>query len=495
MQITIILGIFLALLVGEILSGTGEEGPAKWLSNFTGPQSAVLITGLTLLTWSLMRVVSRQVVAKLKRTEWPQPAVLRLPGRVDLLLRATVLGAFAVQLTVGGWAHLICGRWRLQRFILLDEILLILPFLVLILLQWNCFYPVNRFVREYVMTGQLAEGLAARPVWRRSQYMSFNIRGGLLIILVPLLLILAWKDIVDEVVNRWFFETAASSWWPGAITFAGAVMIFMLAPLLLRFIWKTRTLPSGPLRERLEAFCGRLNLKYRDILLWDTYSAVANAAVMGLLKPVRYVLLSDALIENMSDEQIEAVFGHEAGHVRHHHIIFLVLYMFGGISIVFLLLDLMALALSAVFKENELQWPVGEWLLYGWFLALLVGWMIMFGWVSRRFERQADVHAAGVIDSADDIDQDDSDKLSSRGAMVMGKALMRIAILNGMSMDARSWRHSSIASRAEFLRQLAEQEGALARFMRLVLVTKIMILAAVVVGGGLWLIGLLVDSG
>ena len=125
MQITIILGIFLALLVGEILSGTGEEGPAKWLSNFTGPQSAVLITGLTLLTWSLMRVVSRQVVAKLKRTEWPQPAVLRLPGRVDLLLRAPVLGAFAVQVPVGGWAHLICGRWRLQRFILLDEILVV----------------------------------------------------------------------------------------------------------------------------------------------------------------------------------------------------------------------------------------------------------------------------------------------------------------------------------------------------------------------------------
>jgi len=51
-----------------------------------------------------------------------------------------------------------------------------------------------------------------------------------------------------------------------------------------------------------------------------------------------------------------------------------------------------------------------------------------------------------------------------------------------MSMDARSWRHSSIASRAEFLRQLAEQEGALTRFRRLVLVTKITIIAAIVVG-------------
>lgn len=102
MQITIILGIFLALSVGELLNVTGEEGPAKWLSNFTGPQSAVFITGLTLLTWSLMRVVSGQVVSKLKRTEWPQPAVLLLPGRVDLLMRVVILGVFALQLTEGG---------------------------------------------------------------------------------------------------------------------------------------------------------------------------------------------------------------------------------------------------------------------------------------------------------------------------------------------------------------------------------------------------------
>ena len=48
----------------------------------------------------------------------------------------------------------------------------------------------------------------------------------------------------------------------------------------------------------------------------------------------------------------------------------------------------------------------------------------------------------------------------------------------------RSWRHSSIASRAAFLRQLAEQEGALNRFMRLVQITKLMIVVGIIIGVG-----------
>ena len=37
------------------------------------------------------------------------------------------------------------------------------------------------------------------------------------------------------------------------------------------------------------------------------------------LPHVRYILLSDLLLERMDDEQIEAVFAHEVGHVVHRH--------------------------------------------------------------------------------------------------------------------------------------------------------------------------------
>jgi len=491
-QLNIILGILMALFAGEVMIGPGWSEQRIWMSRMGGMQSVALVTGMLLLMWAFMRVVSRQVVLKLEATELPHPKALRLPGRVDLLMRIIILCAFGLQLTAGGWAHLICLEWRLQRIVLLDEMFLMLPFVVMILMNWYCFYPVNRFVREYVVTGQLADGLSARPVWSRSQYMSFHIRGSLLIVLVLLLLIYGWRDVVDKVMNRWFYDSMKATWWDEMIIFIGSATVFLVAPLLLRFIWKTRTLPAGPLRERLEGFCQRIRLNYREILLWDTYSAVANAAVMGLLKPVRYVLLSDALIENMSDDQIEAVFGHEAGHVRHHHILFLVLFMMGGIFLMMLLSELLVYGLEGIIGGAETWNPVYMWLLYGWSLMWMVVWVLVFGWVSRRFERQADVHAAQTVGQGKDHDGDNNNRLSARGAWIMETALIRIALLNGMSIDARSWRHSSIASRAAFLRQLAEQDGALNRFMRLVQYIKLLIIVGIVIGvGGIYILDLM----
>ena len=48
------------------------------------------------------------------------------------------------------------------------------------------------------------------------------------------------------------------------------------------------------------------------------------------------------------------------------------------------------------------------------------------------------------------------------------EALERIAILNGIAPKARSWRHSSIASRAAFLRALADDPARVQRFQRMV---------------------------
>ncbi|MCP4708307.1 MAG: M48 family metalloprotease [Planctomycetes bacterium] len=478
----------MALFAGEVMIGPGWSQLRHWMSRMGQMQSVALVTGMIFLMWAFMRVVSQQVVLKLEATELPHPKALRLPGRVDLLMRIIILCAFGLQLTAGGWANLVCLEWRLQRIVLLDEIILMLPFVVMILMNWYCFYPVNRFVREYVVTGQLADGLSARPVWRRSQYMSFNIRGSLLIVLVLLLLIYGWRDVVDIVMNRWFSETMKTTWWDEGIIFAGSATIFILAPLLLRFIWKTRTLPAGPLRERLEGFCRRIRLNYREILLWDTYSAVANAAVMGLIKPVRYVLLSDALIENMGDDQIEAVFGHEAGHVRHHHILFLLLYMGAGIAFMGLLIQLLFIGCVEVFGSEETWSWYYTWIIGGFSTVLFLAWILMFGWVSRRFERQADVHAAQTVGQGKDHNEDNNSRLSTSGAWIMETALIRIAQLNGMSIDARSWRHSSIASRAAFLRQLAEQDGALDRFMRLVQLIKVMIIVCGVIDVGGWII-------
>ena len=471
MQITVILAVLMAMLTADRLS----DGQSLWPGLIVpdAHQSVAFTAGIILLVWSLMRLAVRHLIGRLGRGG-TQPSVLRLPGRVDLIMRIAVLLSFAIILTVGGWAHTVCVSWPLADLVLVDEVALLLPFIVLHLLKLHSFYPVNRFIKEYIVAGQLAEGLSARPVWSLGQYISFNLRSGLLIVLVPLGLIIAVRDTAALINRHWFVGSQLADRIGEIVIAASAISIFLLAPLLLRRIWLTRPLVPGPLRERLESFCDRIRLRYRDILLWDTYSAVANAAVMGLFRPVRYVMLSDALIENMPDDQIEAVFGHEAGHIRHHHIMFLVMFVFGCSSVIFGLIGFAGGWLDGLSESDGAEFFVRyKWYLISIFsLSLISAWILLFGWVSRRFERQADVHAAISVGAGDSV----VCEMTPRGAAVVGSALYRIAMLNGISPHARSWRHSSIASRAVFLRDLAEDQASLKRFQRLIIKIKLLIL-------------------
>ena len=80
-----------------------------------------------------------------------------------------------------------------------------------------------------------------------------------------------------------------------------AMGVFLLMPAMIVRIWKTGPLPPGPLRDRLEDISRRLKLRYRHILVWRSGGMVANAGVMGIVGPLRYVLLSDALLEQMPE--------------------------------------------------------------------------------------------------------------------------------------------------------------------------------------------------
>ena len=109
----------------------------------------------------------------------------------------------------------------------------------------------------------------------------------------------------------------------------------MLAPWPLRLILGAKLLPPGPIRDRLEAAARRLKFRYSDILFWDTRNGMANAMVAGPLPWVRYVFLSDRLLEAATPAEVEAVFGHEIGHVRHRHFLFYAAFM--GLSVATLL--------------------------------------------------------------------------------------------------------------------------------------------------------------
>ena len=83
-------------------------------------------------------------------------------------------------------------------------------------------------------------------------------------------------------------------------------------------------------------------------------------------------------------------------------------------------------------------------------VAAFVVWPLVFGYVSRRFERQADTfavkHVVSVSSGADVIDD--------RSVNVVSGALWGVAALNHVPATRRSWRHGSIEWRVNYLRSL-----------------------------------------
>jgi len=62
------------------------------------------------------------------------------------------------------------------------------------------------------------------------------------------------------------------------------------------------------------------------------------------------------------------------------------------------------------------------------------------------------------------------------------EGLDRVAVLNGIPHEERSWRHSSIGSRIRFLTSLAGDPRRAARFDRLLRVVRFSILGLAVAG-------------
>ena len=81
-------------------------------------------------------------------------------------------------------------------------------------------------------------------------------------------------------------------------------------------------MPPAPCATRLEAAANRLGVRYRQLYVWDTRGNLATAMVTGLIPQLRQIVFTDLLLATLTEDEIEAVFGHEVGHVRHGHLLY-----------------------------------------------------------------------------------------------------------------------------------------------------------------------------
>ena len=114
-----------------------------------------------------------------------------------------------------------------------------------------------------------------------------------------------------------------SSWWLAASLALAVLMAAAthLAPLTLPWLYHLRPLERPVLRRRLEALVRRAGAAATGIPEWRLGSDPPrpNAALVGI-GSTRRVLLTDALLADYSDDEIEVVVAHELAHHVHRDV-------------------------------------------------------------------------------------------------------------------------------------------------------------------------------
>lgn len=113
-------------------------------------------------------------------------------------------------------------------------------------------------------------------------------------------------------------------WWvSAAITFTLIlVLLAQLAPIvLLPLFYEVKPLARDLLRERLLTLADRAGARVLGVFEWrlSDRTKKANAALAGIGR-TRRILISDTLLADHSDDEIEVILAHELAHHVHHDI-------------------------------------------------------------------------------------------------------------------------------------------------------------------------------
>lgn len=117
---------------------------------------------------------------------------------------------------------------------------------------------------------------------------------------------------------RWF----DNSWWlvSAAVFAVATIVLARIAPVvLLPLFYRFKPLDRPALVERLLALAQRARTEVLGVFEWalSAHTKKANAALAGMGR-TRRILLSDTLLADYSEDEIEVILAHELSHHVHH---------------------------------------------------------------------------------------------------------------------------------------------------------------------------------
>ncbi len=440
---------------------------------------AVALTGLHAY------LVARRVRGRLESEPEVREPVLRRYESGRFRHQVGVFVIYILSLVVLGWGWAVGQLWTWDGQTALPgaELLVLAPFVVAQVLAWGVYYDADRAAHRaaHRLLAESPDGVwldleRPRPktppaFGSRGSYIFFQLRQKVALVFLPVLLLLVQKEL-----QRLFPETWQD--WQKAVNGVGILAflaVFAAMPWIVRLVLGLKPLPDGPLRDRLEAASKRLRFRCGNIMVWNTRNGMANAMVIGIVPWIRYVIFTDRMLEDFTPDEIEAVFGHEVGHIHHHHIPYYFVFLTASVIVLgWLVTDVLkdwSQLLAAGDKEYLAAVPT---------VGILLGYIfVVFGFLSRRCERQADLFGCRAVScrQATCDGHDDGVEpaplgqgLCETGINTFIRALEKVVVLNGISRDRpgflQSWQHSTPGRRIAFLQRVRSDRGVEKRFQR-----------------------------
>ncbi len=458
------------LLIVLMVACLPLDWPLPWLP-LTDWGSLLATLAVVGGTWLLAAGTSLALIVYLRRAPHDHARVLRVYVSWRSLHAWLLISSFVGCLVFLGWGwsvRQLCQISLQGRSLVAPgaELILLLPYGLMCLGSWLSFYELEQALLQ-ASRGALPGGLS------RGQYLLFQARQQSLLFMLPLGVLITQQSVV-RLAPGW----ADAAWFPVGML-AGLCGLLLILPLLLRPLLGWRSIPDGPVRQRLGEHAMHLGVRYRDLLCWDTHGMMANALVLGVIPRWRYLVFTDRLLAQLSAAELDAVLGHELGHIKYRHFLF---------YLSFFLLSVLVISMAWActlpwWADLEIAWLQRhpDWLGVLPLVSIGLYIFVVFGFFSRRCERQADLYGCQLISQLSEAPPKPGQDFSPQGIGVFIRALRRVQQLNGGGdsegrrrgnrlvrwMDGlQAWQHATIAQRIAFLERVAADPGVAGRFQR-----------------------------
>jgi Zn-dependent protease with chaperone function len=419
-----VFGNFLYFIVVLLIYSTFQPGES---TNFSPLETALLFVALTgLFAW-----ITYRQFQSIGATDEPE-SFSQADARFNAALTrqcVMAVGLFAVDIYGLNLASFFADRIVFKTAPTLLALFFIGLFAAYLAMVWGVAYDAYQ---------RLYHGQMTRKSYIGSQ-IAFSVP-----ILLPWLVLSGVSDLIQALpfeAPKAFLDTTA-----GELSFFlfFLLLVVVVGPALIQWMWRCRPLEPGLDRARIEALCQKAGMTFQNILHWPIFGGrMLTAAVMGLVRRFRYILVTDALLGLLTPAEIEAVIAHEIGHVKKKHLLFYLFFFVGYLLISYALFDIIIYVilyskpLYLFINRTGLKQTTVTSVVFslGIIFFFLVYFRYIFGYFMRNFERQADLYVYELFDSA----------------VPLITTLRKIAITSGQSPDRPNWHHFSITERIGYL--------------------------------------------